>query len=163
MNSVKEREMVNQKNVAYSTNCKNKEGDDCYNTYKIMIFKNSDCKENAGQCNYNKHISLHVRNHSVCNSDWQNKSQNKKDEAWEYNRNNRNVLEDIFVQFINIKCYKGRNKINRNVSDSQHHSEREGWEYHFQHREKIRGYSRKNRKYKAGQIKVGPAFFEDGI
>ena len=37
MNSVKEREMVNQKNVAYSTNCKNKEGDDCYNTYKIMI------------------------------------------------------------------------------------------------------------------------------
>ena len=163
MHAVKERKMINKKNVSNSSDCKNEEGNNCGDAYKIMILKNPDCKENACKPNYNKHISLHVRHHFVCKSDRQSKVQNKKDEAWEYNRNNRNMPEDIFVQFIDIEGDEGRNKINRNVTDSQHHSEREGWEYHLQHREKIGGYSRKNCKDETSQIKIGPAFFEDSI
>ena len=77
-----------------------------------MVFKNPDRKENTGESNYGKHVSLHNRNHSVGKRNWQCEIQNEKDKAWKSNQPGRNVAENFFIQFAYIKCYEGRKEVN---------------------------------------------------
>ena len=63
--------------------------------------------------------------------------QNKEDKAWEGNQPGRNVAENLFIQFIYVKGYKGRKKVNRNIFYSQHHRKRNCRENRFKQREEI--------------------------